>query len=208
MHYSKVSSKTQNSNENTHSNELYFILILVIITLATFITLTPKISSSLFPQKREMILNTFISKTQQTRNLDERNFWEFREFYSPGYFDFNKNGLNSEKVAEAEKKMKITFSEKATRSAHLHFNSKLVESIDYLTQTGQLSDIVDFPSDKVIFQNNESIIYENADETLIVIFVKPLDEMRRANGYFEYEGKDKELVQDKYWLNITKINRK
>lgn len=208
MHYSKVNNKTQNTKENPQRNDLYFILLLALITLVAFVTLTPKISSSLFPQKRDKVLNSFISKTQQENNLDERNFWKFREFYSPGYFDFNKNGLDSEKINNAEKKLKIAFVDTATRSAHLFFNSQLVESIDYLTPASQLKEIVALPNSQAIFQNNESVIYKNADESLTIIFLKPLDEMRRANGYFEYEGKDKELVQDKYWLNITKIKKK
>ncbi len=59
----------------------------------------------------------------------------------------------------------------------------------------------------VLFPKEQVRISKDA-KTMQISFVVPVTEMKKAIGYFDYNEKDKELVKDKYWMDITLISRK
>ncbi len=208
MHYSKHSQKTQSSSSSSERQTVVFLIGVSLALILSFLLLVPKVSSSLFPFKRTLVWNEFIKSVKTSNKIDEQTYWKFREFYSPGYFNFNAHGLDPKQLSLAKEVVGPETKLATSSSAILFFTSKRLYSIDYLT------DLTALPQDyltvkngrEIIFKDQRGIIYKERD-TYTIIFLKNLPEMRRANGYFEYDGRDKDLIEGKHWLNITVLQR-
>ena len=175
---------------------------MIVITIC-FVIFTPRVSSLIFSQKRDMTYNSFVSKTQNNQKLDPQEFWKFREFYSPGYFELKDQGLENSDVQSAVDEIGLT--PKGVTYTSL-FRAKHSISLDGITESNSLDEIIDTKSlENITFQNENSVILTNNMNQKIIIFLLPVSEMKKANGFFEYDGKDKELLENKNWFNITML---
>ena len=183
-------------------------LILGAVILLLFIFLQPKLSVQLFPFKRQMIWNEFATNVKNTGQIDGRTFWQFREFYYPGYFTFDRLGLSKQKVSVAEVKLNVELLPEASASAFLIYKSDKVNSLEALVNTDDLSATIsdkDFTNENVLLQNTSNLIYLSSKKARIS-FIKPIDEMVTANGYYDYKNpQDKALIDGKYWLSVTEV---
>jgi len=198
-------SKTQKFSESIKSDLSFFILILIMI-IGLFMILSPKVSSQLFPFKRQAILNEFITDTRQKGSIDPQGYWKFREFYSPGYFTFSKNGLEKTLISQAKEKIGIKYHEENIDLTFSVFSSILIDSLDMLTTQTDLDKVIDqnkLPKENIIFMNKNSLIYKETPKIIKIVFLLSNSEMKRANGFFYYTDQDKELVRNKNWFNIT-----
>lgn len=193
------------------NKDYLFVFLLLVIIVISFLILTPKVASMLFPQKRQMVLQSFISSTKQTNKIDPQKFWEFREFYSPGYFTFNRNGLTNTQIKTVENKTGISVDMNNVSRIFLSFTSPHLNSYEALVSAVKLSDVVNVQtlgSKETIFSNNNTLIYKDSTKRTHIIFLKPLSEMERANGFFNYNDTDKSIVQGKNWLEVTTLDEK
>jgi len=184
--------------------ELIFILSVFLIIVLSFFLLIPKISSSLYPQKRQQILNEFIKETEKNQHINAKSFWKFREFYSPGSFVFNKNGISHNKISPILQELGIQLNPEYVHLYFLLFTSPKTISIEALITTDHLPSIlVDIDGDPVLTGNNQLIVKKK--DTMLIVFIKSISDMKKANGFLDYNGSDKSLVENKYWLVITKV---
>src|SRR5438309_349675 len=107
----------------------FYILTTVSLLLA-FLLLYPKVASHT-PFIRNLQLNKFISEIEKTQSVDGRKYWMFREFYSPGSFEFNRTGFNQIKSLNQLQAMGIHFDEVQAKS-FLIFSSSKLKSEDFL----------------------------------------------------------------------------
>jgi hypothetical protein len=187
----------------------WFSILLVVFIVTLFFILSPKVSSLLFPIKRQTVLNEFISKTKATGVINPQDYWQFREFYSPGYFTFSRTGIPESLVVTASTKIEVTYNQKAIDLTDLYFSSQKLNSLDMLTKQSSLSNIVDqkqFQNDKLIFMNSNSAIYQEGSKTIKIVFLLTNADMQKANGFFDYTDKDKQITEGENWLNITSLN--
>lgn len=143
----------------------------------------PKIAVRIFPIKKTALWKSFVAKTIADKKIDPKAFWEFREFYCPGYFRFNRN---------------------ASSSPFLEYNCDALKSSDSFTLQNTIAPFLQEQPQDIIFQNDSSIIFQKQN-TAFIIFILPVEEMEKANGFFDYKEKDKELVKGKFWVNITSV---
>ncbi len=196
-----MSEKERTSSTNTNNLLFYGVTTLIIIIL--FLLFVPKIASSLFPFKRQMLWNNFLIQVQKDKKIDPQKYWEFREFYSPGFFTDNKTAT-SDQVTKALNTYGVSPSNNF--STLLTFHAPLSESIDTLTTETALKNLVKIPSaSSILFQNDTSLMYKSDDHHVIITFLLPLSEMKKANGFFDYGEKDKKLVEGKNWFSILRI---
>lgn len=59
---------------------------------------------------------------------------------------------------------------------------------------------------KTIIYSDNSTLIANEKDKLVIEFILPIDEMKKANGFFDYKAKDQILMKDKLWLNKTSIS--
>lgn len=197
--------KTQSLN-NTERNTIVFFVAAAIIILTAFLLFTPKIAAKLFPFKRQAVYNNFLKTVQTDKKVNPQTFWEFREFYSPGYFTLSKAGLPMSETQKAERLIGIPLKPGAIELPFAFFQSEKTVSLDALSNKAMLSQVAANPNPgNIIFSNNSSLIYQEGGKTIKIIFIKPESEMKKAVGFFEYNDVDKKITQGKYWLNITTI---
>lgn len=189
---------------------LTFIGLFAIILLC-FLFFVPKVASTLFPFKREMVLHDFMNTVQQQKTVKPQKFWEFREFYSPGYFTVNKTGLSKSQVQTAENAVGIVLTQKPNADVFLAFTSPHLSSLEALVATNALGDLVNvqkIQKEKVILSTNNEAVFTDTKGNTYIVFLKPVSDMQTANGFFDYKDADKNLVAGKYWLDITKLDGK
>lgn len=198
-------NKTQKISARLKS-DLFFFIFLFFIILFSFSFLSPKVSSQLYSFKRQVVLNQFISNTKTNNKIDPQEYWKFREFYSPGYFTFSRMGIQSSLFKIAQKMIGIKYDEKEISLTFLNFSSSRLNSLDMLTNKVTLSEIINYNlNDNIIFRNKNSIIYKTDSKTIKIIFLMNNQDMKKANGFFYYDDKDKAITEGKNWFNITSL---
>lgn len=187
-------------------------IILSIGLIFSFFLFQPKLSSKLFPIKRIYMWKVFINKVNSDKKIDPQEYWKFREFYSPGYFLFKREGLNKQLVTD---NIRLIYSNLNTTYIYrpfLKYNSPLLSSLDMLVNSNKITDFINFhkiPGRKILYKDGHSIIYALGDSNIKIIFLLPLAQMQKVVGLFDYRDQDKELVKKNYsWLNITDIKIK
>lgn len=192
-----------------NSSEVVAFLLLFTILLISFLLFVPKVVSTLFPFKREMILQNFLQATQQAKTISPQQFWQFREFYSPGFYTFNRNGIEIRTVRTAENKIGLHIVTNPDTITFLTFTSPHLVSIEALVTTDTLARVVNIESIQkasiVLAMPNETIVKDTKGNTYI-IFLKSISAMKTANGFFNYTDADKSLVEGKYLLDITMLD--
>ena len=199
-------SKTQNlSNSNRDSG--IFLISAAIIIVITFLLFTPKISSTLFPFKRQAVYKDFIRSVEKDKKIDPQQFWEFREFYSPGYFTFSRDGLSDEELQNAQKEIGVDLQPGAITLPFAVFHSPKLVSLDALSTKTSINQIVNTVNPKdVILKNDKSLMYSTSGKTIKIVSIQPESEMKKTVGFFEYNGADKKITENKYWLNTTSLS--
>lgn len=161
-----------------------------------------------------MLWNNFYTNLASSNVIDSKKFWEFREFYSPGVFVFDRKGLAKKEISNAIQHMDIP---QAVINAvinndlsFLSYNSTRIVSIDALTQSNSIDDFLElhnynYNSVDVVSHGTNYLLLKLEPKKFLLFFVVSESEMEKANGYFDYTEKDRQLVKDKHWLDISLI---
>lgn len=192
--------------ENSHN----FLWILLAIIVISFVILQPKLSAWTLPFKRQMIWQSFIKDTQKNNKINARNFWEFREFFNPGSFIFERDGLSQKQTNDQLEKLNVSLKKDVTSLPFLIYDSGKMKSLEALVGNNDLNNVINnlnIDNKNIIYRNGSSIIYYDGNKTAALIFIKPTDEMVTANGFYNYRNKDDiKIYTGKYWLSISRIN--
>ena len=135
------------------------------------------------------MISSFIESTKKQNTINPQEFWALREFYSPGSLVINKN---------------------ATSEPFLVFRSNKIKSVESLVPKYDINrkwPSVELSGKQVDFKTNTELIFREND-SLRIIFLKPIFQMITANAVYDYKDKDKKLLEDKLWFTDTTINLK
>src|SRR5262245_39903627 len=130
---------------------IFFLLLALFISTA-FVLLVPKVTSTIFPQKRAEMLQNFLDQTKTNQDMNLQSYWQLREFYFPGSFVYEKSGL-------AKQNPEITMFTNLDHNAipQLLFVSAKVISVGGRTKSKQFPNIVTLPN-RIILQTPSVII--------------------------------------------------
>lgn len=181
-----------------------FLLISGSIIIILFFLLQPRISSFLFTAKRDIILNNYLSEIKDTKKIGGQIYWKFRESYSPGNFEFSREGFDSKKIQKQIGYLPDVSIVHNGLPFLLYTSEKLI-SVDFLTTQNTLKPFIPMSSSKNILQTQTLYLSRRSDGAFVLIFILPQSEMAKSNGFFDYSGRDKVLTENKNWLNITII---
>lgn len=172
--------------------------------------LVPSLSHQLFAARRAMTLETFLKQLEETQTLDPQKYWKFREHYSPGNFTFNRELVTL--TGTLEMKNPIPNPE-AQETVLLEFHSPLLSSQEIIVRgRPSLSELLverKLPNQTTRFQNEGTAVFQDGAGNIQLFFLRSSDDLRRANGLFDYRKHEVEFLKDKMWLNETviKINK-
>ena len=183
-------------------DRIYFFLLPIII-VGLFFVLQPKIAAVLISPIRVYRLSQFLIQVKKKQSLDAQVFWQFREFYAPGSFSYDHHAaelssgliLKNNLVCQAKTPI-LTFASPFLLSQDSLIAQELKSTYFNTTQIS--------PSE-IIFQNQTTLIYRDNPRAVHIIFVKPITDMMKANGFFSYTDQEKKLLKNQLWLDETTI---
>ena len=161
----------------------------------------------LLAAQRRSAFEHFASSAEHQKNIDGKRFWEFREFYSPGSFVFRKTGVDRYEIDRLLKKMNIRIYPDSNLFPYQIYYSPRITSIESLVTTATISAFMKIPSTRSYCYIKTSSQFMCQSERMVTIaFIKPLDEMKKTNGFYDYARDDvRKIVKNKMWLDITQI---
>lgn len=157
------------------------IIVSLFLVLIAYLFLQPHISNVL-PFIRQHRLNSLINNSIKNKAISAQEFWEFREFYAPGTIKIDRPSMT--------------------------FKSNRITSIETLVNSKSTLKAFVKRSDKwnILFENETNLIAQE-DSSTYIYFIKPISEMSRANGFFDYKDKDKKMLENKKWYVYTKVSK-
>ena len=172
-----------------------FVIILGLVTI--FLITHPRTQHIFFPQHKQEQLNLLLQQTQKNHDINLYSYWEFREFYAPGSFQYQENGISN-----TQNEMISLFKHiDASATPQLLFISSKVISVGGKTKTQALSSQQYTPNDILRLP---SIILTDNTETVTMIFIKPVAEVKKVNGFLQHQQNNDEKRGD-MWLEVTQI---
>jgi hypothetical protein len=187
-------------------NWVYCIILFILVT--GFIIFQPRLSSFLFPMKRAILWNSFYQEIIKSKKLPLRSFWIFREFYYPGYFVFQPYKLSSDEANTALSILGISTKKNAYFYPFLSYHSGKIISLEALVTSNNLSKLIRVKMNVFhpLLQNKSTLVFYPEKNKVLIIFIRSLDQMKQTNGFFNYNGRHKEIVEGKQWFSASIIN--
>lgn len=187
----------------------FFLLAVVGIVFVSAVFLHPSLSSVLLPFKRTIMWNGLSNKITSTKQIDGRDFWQFREFYYPGNFIFDPLKLKPSTYTDLLKSNNISFNKKTDYYPFLYFQSAKIKSLEGMTNKKVLTSLFGTNAfDKYSFLSR-TLYVSKTDNAALLLFVQPIAEMKKTNAHYDYRGEYKDIVNKySFWFVITEINLK
>lgn len=182
-----------------------YLILLILIILGTFIVLSPSLNT-IFPFERHAKLNSFLSEVKKTNELNPKEYWEFREFYTPGTFTFSKNyTITNSQVSPLILPEYSAIGKRTNEKPYLVFHSSNVDSIDaVITSTIDLSKL--YSKNAKVVMSYPSLVLTNEGTYYKLIAILPGKDIRVADGFFE-DNKQDSFLANNYWLTISIIKK-
>lgn len=177
--------------------------------IALFIFLHPTFSSTIFAFQRQNKWNTFSKIVKNENNFQSQEYWRFREFYSLGNFVFRENGFSESDTRKILQEIDIPVSQSSLTLPFLLYRSDHFVSLDSLVNSSSLSAVLDqeyLNIQETVLDTEQLKMYKTDSRTVKIIFIKPIGEMKIANGFFDYSKIDPAVIKDKYWINISTVS--
>ena len=152
-------------------------------------------------------MEQFLSEIEKNGQLDGQSFWQTREFYSPGSFTYSHDGFKPQEIQPILRQINLGMKNIKATIPFLTFKSDKWVSAEFLVNAPNILDsIPDTTSGKkFVLKTPTSWVYYEDEDTLKIIFTKDIEDMQKANGFFDYPGHDKEYLKDKYWLSVSTV---
>lgn len=196
----------ENKNFFFTSTVYTFPLIILLLTLLIFIFFHPGVRPKWDQNYRSQLFNNFLERTIEQNQIDPQAYWLFRERYSPGTFQPNQEAVGFFQT------FKITGVEESKTTDLLYYNSPFLLSSDSITSDKDiLTKIKEQNTEQVLLSSETILITESKSakdlESKIVNlwFLLPIEEMKLANGFFDYTADELKLLEKGLWLNHSEI---
>jgi len=186
--------------KNNVREQLFFIGVITALFLIGPLLFHPTLHIFQAFERKEK-LSHFLTDMQKP-DFTMREYWEFREFYSPGNFTFNPRtvtvagALQFNTIAEPRDTL-LTFTSPHLSSTDQIINATVAAAIPELYgSVANAQMLAQFP-DRVAFQTRDGKIH--------LIFLRSTDEMVKTLGLFDYGKNEMNIIKNKSWLNETII---
>lgn len=184
---------------NTYRPGFYILICLLIV--GGFIFLPPKIVPRLIKKQADTTLSAFIENSKRNHKIDPVEFWKFREFYSPGTYDFRKKGFEGKEPSYIVDNFKVASTE-GSFFPFLYYRSEKTESVEALVDDPTLVASISASMKNEncdLHEKREIICKQNG--IFSIYFVKTIDEMKKANAFYDYRDTNTDkLIKGKYWF--------
>lgn len=158
---------------------------------------------------RPQAAENFLRQVSSKEGINTKEFWEFREKYSPGSFSFDAGvehlGTQVIQVLPAAGMPLHTFT-----APHMVSKDFVVPLDPQLSRNEQARDLLSKQAplpkqENILYSNETDLIYEIEDGKRILFFYRPIEELFQVDGLFDFTDAERALLQDTFWINITEL---
>jgi len=182
---------------------LYGIALLILI----FVIFQPTAFALVNKYNTKSHVAQLLNDTIKNKTINPQIFWMAREFSSPGNFFFERDGINTLKAQKTLQTLGVNMNVNSLYP-FLIFSSPTWNSIEFLTKGIMLTDIVPetmSSCQEMMFEQKNEFICKRQDGIVLVVFLKPFNEMKQANAFFDVAGRDGKIVEGKNWLVVSTV---
>ncbi len=131
-----------------------------------------------------------------------KDYWEFRERFSPGSFTTNSD------FVEFYMTFRITKLDLSLTPLLLYKSNYLNSSDNLIPNNGQyqISQHKNEIKGEIIKETDDILFLKTHENKYLLVFIQPIAKMKEVNGMFDYKKDESELIKDQLWLNITEIS--
>lgn len=164
-----------------------------------FVGFEPKVAALVTPKSQARLFK-LIGETKTKNSVDIRDFWQFREFYSPGTYTYNPNGVKIPPTL-------ISLSKPNMFKSVLSFSSPKLISVGGHTKLSSIPQtILPQGTSQILVNKPQTLLIKETQDSYLLIFVRSIMDEKKANGFLQHET-DKDNEAGNYWLSITRIAR-
>jgi len=176
-------------------------LSIILLIVFCFFILQPTVQTLMLPKFRTYLVNRLLINIITNKHIDPQMFWRTREFASQGSFHYEHDGFAPHETGKLTKEFGINSQQNPY--LFLKYTSDDWPSVEGLTQAQTLDGIFSTAKKQnklIVLHNQHELVYYENPRQLRIVFVKSIEDMKKANGFLDYNGYDKELVKDRFWL--------
>lgn len=185
-----------------------------VVALILVMMIHPRLASQNFSFTRAQALVPFFSEVVTTGKFDPQQWWKLREFYSPGSFTYNPDIIQVNITQQIRPRGPFSgplplFTYTSNRLASTDYvipNTVIANSDQDGSKIKLLQKLATCPtSGATLYQDSSTILFMSDSNTLHFLFVRPLSDMRQANGLFDYDKQDLFWLRDTSWAEVTTL---
>ena len=167
------------------------------LVLLTIALLHPGVRPRWDRSYRQQLFATFLTDLHAS-GLDPQAFWLFRERFSPGTFTINPEAVG---IFQTFRVTDLS----ADETWLLAYKGSYIDSTDSIVPTASLSAYIQVDNEYLYVSDQVALKWQDTDKKIQLVFILPISEMKKANGFFDYLPEEMTLLEDKYWLNQTEL---
>jgi hypothetical protein len=134
--------------------------------------------------------------------LNPKMYWETREFSSPGYFRTNLDTISEENQTITS--LATLFPKHSDTLVYISPSTVSIGGI--ITKEEGEALLKNTSQEGVLYLDNTTVIYSEKNGDLRIIFIKPVIEMKEANGFLQNYQTNSEL-DNEFWLEVTNVTQ-
>lgn len=167
-----------------------------------------RIYTTLFPFARQHRIEVFTHSIRSSRTVDPFIFWQLRDEYGAGVFTLSPRHTQLRETQELLIYPQSEWIEFATYESPYLVSRDLLIPWTNLPEKryGELLDRIteqQIPAERLIFQDEDTRVFYTNTHTLVVAFIKPIQEMSQVNGLFNFPERVQEQLRGRLWANVT-----
>jgi len=177
-----------------------FLIVVLIVILGITSIRHPDIKAKFSSSYRQALFNQLQSELA-ANEFNPEHYWQFRERFSPGSFLRNQKNtgfFSTFRITAAENELTPLF----------NYESSYINSLDALIPNSSISILTNIKSEfpgEIVSSGENFVLIKRTETDYILAFFEPIEEMQKVFGLFDYIPKEKDLLKDKLWYNITFI---
>ena len=167
-------------------------ILTVVLCVAAYVLLQPRLSARLFPSIQAQRVEHFISDITAQQTIDPYKFWEFRDLYSRGTFSYNPDIIMPFSILQLYRSFITPTKILAFTSPNINSSEVLV----HLTSTEKTNITLPAADEKteILLSTKTAAAYiDHTKGTLELTFIEPLSEVKQYNGLLNYDDEHKYL---------------
>jgi len=173
--------------------------LLIVLLVAVALFRSPNLQAKYSSIYRQKLFTKFYSQVK-SHGLDSENYWQFRERFGSGHFTRNEEAIDFLAIIRIASVNNNLTPLLFYKSSNFNSTDSLLLSSD---SSNQLESFKLKNKGEILTATDTFLLIKTGNTNYALAFVKPISEMKKVNGLFDYKSSERELIKDYNWYNET-----